>query len=392
MRAAVAILTLASATLASPAEPPYVVAVLLDTSGSLRPEDLDRARTLAVDVLERLDAGSEVAVFTFDDEARLVLPRTSSPDAVRRALEAAARQGRFTALHDALYDASRYLREGPGARRAILLLTDGRDENSALNLDDGLKVAQEAGMPVFAVGLGRAEERVLRRIAKLTAGGFARGEDARAETLVAQMAAAPVTAAASPPAGAPVSPPASPASTPLAGPTSAPPSADGRVWWLLAGLALATSLVLFALVWRRKSAPGTAGGSDITLQPGLSATVLTRRPAGDEPVEKTVMLRHRSVLTITKGPGLGQLFELNAATTTSLGRARANDVVLPDVSVSSEHCRIRPEDGRYVLHDLKSTNGTFVNERRVERHALADGDVVQIGETYLEFRTEHQQQ
>jgi len=68
---------------------------------------------------------------------------------------------------------------------------------------------------------------------------------------------------------------------------------------------------------------------------------------------------------------------------TSLGRAKVNDIVLnEDVAVSSEHCRIRPEDGKFVLHDLKSTNGTFVNDRRVTRQPLTEGDTIQVGETY----------
>jgi pSer/pThr/pTyr-binding forkhead associated (FHA) protein len=84
---------------------------------------------------------------------------------------------------------------------------------------------------------------------------------------------------------------------------------------------------------------------------------------------------------------VGQVYELGA-NATSIGRAKANEVVVNDVSVSSEHCRIRPEDGHFVLHDLKSTNGTFVNERRVTRHVLTEGDVVKIGETSLMFRTD----
>ena len=63
--------------------------------------------------------------------------------------------------------------------------------------------------------------------------------------------------------------------------------------------------------------------------------------------------------------------------------------MLKDVSISSQHCRIRPEDGGFVLHDLKSTNGTFVNDKRVSRHTLADGDRVQVGETVMQFRNEH---
>ena len=108
----------------------------------------------------------------------------------------------------------------------------------------------------------------------------------------------------------------------------------------------------------------------------------------EEYLEKTVVLRERPVLTITRGPGVGQVFELGDQAAMSIGRAKANEVVIDDVSVSSEHCRIRPEDGHFVLHDLKSTNGTFVNERRVTRHVLVEGDVVKIGETSLLFKTD----
>jgi pSer/pThr/pTyr-binding forkhead associated (FHA) protein len=41
-----------------------------------------------------------------------------------------------------------------------------------------------------------------------------------------------------------------------------------------------------------------------------------------------------------------------------------------------------------VLHDLKSTNGTLVNDQKVSRHILSEGDVIRIGETSLQFRLE----
>jgi pSer/pThr/pTyr-binding forkhead associated (FHA) protein len=113
---------------------------------------------------------------------------------------------------------------------------------------------------------------------------------------------------------------------------------------------------------------------------------MARMDLTEEYLEKTVTLREQPVLTITNGPGAGMVFSLNRQSPTSVGRAKANDIVLEDVSVSSQHCRIRPEDGSFVLHDLKSTNGTFVNERRVTRQALAEGDTVKLGETYMQFR------
>jgi pSer/pThr/pTyr-binding forkhead associated (FHA) protein len=114
---------------------------------------------------------------------------------------------------------------------------------------------------------------------------------------------------------------------------------------------------------------------------------MARMDMTEEYLEKTVTLREDPVLTITAGPGTGMVFSLSRTGTTSIGRAKANDVVLGDISTSSQHCRIRPEQGAFVLHDLKSTNGTFVNERRVTRHVLAEGDVIRVGETYLQYRT-----
>jgi pSer/pThr/pTyr-binding forkhead associated (FHA) protein len=137
------------------------------------------------------------------------------------------------------------------------------------------------------------------------------------------------------------------------------------------------------------SAPSRGGlrkGTSRPIEDDLSPTVLARMNVTEEYLEKTVTLRPRPILSITRGADAGQVVELSESTATSVGRAKANDLVVNDVAVSSQHCRIRPEDGRFVLHDLKSTNGTFVNERRVTSQPLAEGDVIKIGETHIQFR------
>src|SRR5262245_56065627 len=153
-------------------EPPAIVAITIDTSGSISSDLLQKTRELAVGVLESLPAGSQVALFAFNDQSRLVLERTSDAAAIQAALGGLERAGKYTALYDALYDASRYLKEAPRARKAIVLITDGLDENSSLQVEDGLKVAVENKIPVYCVGIGRVQEAVLRRIAKLTSGEF----------------------------------------------------------------------------------------------------------------------------------------------------------------------------------------------------------------------------
>ncbi|HEY7660906.1 MAG TPA: DUF3662 and FHA domain-containing protein [Actinomycetota bacterium] len=71
---------------------------------------------------------------------------------------------------------------------------------------------------------------------------------------------------------------------------------------------------------------------------------------------------------------------------TTLGRLPECDVVVDDPGVSRQHARIRRAETGFVLSDLGSTNGTFVNEQPVQDHLLADGDRITIGETLLVFR------
>jgi pSer/pThr/pTyr-binding forkhead associated (FHA) protein len=63
----------------------------------------------------------------------------------------------------------------------------------------------------------------------------------------------------------------------------------------------------------------------------------------------------------------------------SIGRTTDNAVVIDSSAVSSHHACVFRENGLLVVEDLQSTNGTFLNGRRVSRHVLRQGDVIQIG-------------
>jgi predicted component of type VI protein secretion system len=68
-----------------------------------------------------------------------------------------------------------------------------------------------------------------------------------------------------------------------------------------------------------------------------------------------------------------------------IGRAIDNDVVIDNPAVSGQHASVENLGGMYVLEDLKSTNGTFVNDKRISRCRLQDGDLVRIGKHELAF-------
>jgi len=64
---------------------------------------------------------------------------------------------------------------------------------------------------------------------------------------------------------------------------------------------------------------------------------------------------------------------------TSIGRSLENDIVLDDPDVSRRHAQIRWRHGRFVLFDLSSRAGSFVNDLPVQEHELASGDVILLG-------------
>ncbi|MBX3251282.1 MAG: sigma 54-interacting transcriptional regulator [Myxococcales bacterium] len=68
-----------------------------------------------------------------------------------------------------------------------------------------------------------------------------------------------------------------------------------------------------------------------------------------------------------------------------LGAADENDLVLRDETVSRHHCRIFQEAGQYMIRDLDSTNGTFVNRVRIREAWLKPGCTVTLGTTELRF-------
>src|SRR6267143_751022 len=91
-----------------------------------------------------------------------------------------------------------------------------------------------------------------------------------------------------------------------------------------------------------------------------------------------------ALLRILNGSLENQEIELSPDPMT-VGRASACNIRIADAGVSSKHAKIWCEEGQYFLMDLGSTNGTFVNDRDVDREQLNDGDLIMFGMTKASF-------
>jgi ABC-type multidrug transport system ATPase subunit/pSer/pThr/pTyr-binding forkhead associated (FHA) protein len=92
---------------------------------------------------------------------------------------------------------------------------------------------------------------------------------------------------------------------------------------------------------------------------------------------------------ITPASSRTQLLQLEGKNTIRIGRAPDNDIHLSDGRVSRYHAVIERVGMRYRIRDLRSDNGTFVNDRRVEQEKVINpGDVIQVATTKLRFATD----
>src|SRR5688572_7380617 len=89
-------------------------------------------------------------------------------------------------------------------------------------------------------------------------------------------------------------------------------------------------------------------------------------------------------LKMIRGPEPGREFELIGDVIT-IGRGTRNEIIIRDNEVSKEHCRLVRVLYDYEIHDLESTNGTFVNGKRIDENGwlLSAGNLVELGFSIL---------
>ena len=132
---------------------PLNLAVVFDTSGSMRGANLERAKTVVSDVLRALNpASDEIALFTFDKRLRQEMPFTGDFDRVWTALNSLTTWG-LTSLYDAIAEASKAVADRSRPRRALIVVTDGLDTSSNLTPPQVSGIASAIDVPVYIVAV-----------------------------------------------------------------------------------------------------------------------------------------------------------------------------------------------------------------------------------------------
>jgi VWFA-related protein len=281
------------------------VVLVIDVSGSLKGQPLADAKVAATRFLDRLSAQDRAAVIAFADKVNLdaldaarEAAFTSDKTALYKLIDG-LQAGGGTPLYDAAYKAVQWVSQETIGNRAVILLTDGRDEqpgSTVASEETPIQAATRANIPVFTIGLGNQIDRgYLERLARLTGGTYqetpdsaqlaalfqnvgdllkqqyrltyqsglkADGQTHRVEVIVQQAGRSAQAEAECGPLGAPISAPTSaPPSSPTLAPTHTP---------VIAAPSTTTATP--------DSAPFIIGGGALIVVVGLIGFALRRRP------------------------------------------------------------------------------------------------------------------
>jgi len=174
-----------------------------------------------------------------------------------------------------------------------------------------------------------------------------------------------------------------PLTLPVADPPK-PPEEGGLWWlWLIIGLAVVAVIVIIIIVARRKPAAPPPPVMEMDVPPpepaGPKKTVMFNLNVGSEyPVVGWIVP--------LSGPNQFQTFKLLHGET-KIGTGGDAHIIIDDGFMSTIHCEIVCKQSGFILQDGGSTNGSFVNDRRISEHELVDNDQFILGKTPFKFKS-----
>ena len=152
---------------------PVYTVIAIDKSGSMKGEPLRKAKKAAVDYIGMMEGNDHCGYIEFDTRVTEVSSFSNDRERLANSVNATV-AGSDTAFLDAVFQGIQMFGEAPeGAARIVLALTDGMDNRSSRRMKSLLKAADEAGVFIYTIGLGRrVDERMLSQLSRSTNGNY----------------------------------------------------------------------------------------------------------------------------------------------------------------------------------------------------------------------------
>jgi hypothetical protein len=397
---------------------------LVDVSDAELPVAPVAAREHVAAMLDAAPAHQNYGLASFANEVELHAPLAPGSDRIRNVLGELTPGGEPAELYRSALEAVRLLGHYPAQRRALFLLSDGLADDSAYFHDDVVDAARQYRVAIFGVGyvrsaaLSTALER-LRRLSEETGGLYVTAEPGA--PLPADFASRAFGQLAS---GGRLSLNLTPA---LAAPDPLPSESVLELEWRGAAGSASAHLPLRLLPRAEAAAPADQVQSQARTEARAQAPLPQRRAVRTPAPRRgwfarnalwigigaTVLLAagvlgwflRRRARESRREPAWAETLELNARSfayvevqdelhtrhpisgdTFRIGRHADNELMVADASISRFHAEIKHElNSRYVIRDLESLNGVYVNGRKARTAILSNGDLIELGDITLKF-------
>jgi hypothetical protein len=410
--------------------------ILVDTSVGTtklpRNSTIELNKQVIADILNRSRPNTLIGLSTFANDLVELTPVGAPVTDTRAAIAKLKADGLGTRLYRRAMDAIEKLATVKADRKALLIFSDGKDEDTGFKLEDLQAAAKKANVIVLAVGCPESAQDVpalgnLERLGAESLGYYAQlplvqqagatrpqNPPGLAEALLGSVVGGgevvaslkdvsptgkiavtlttqegqkleqslqlvpPPTPTPSPSATPDASASPSPTVTPTPVPTPTPTKVEAAIalakqnkGWVIAGAVALLGLlgiIIAALATRKKKEPPVDFGSFIETPPVPGAA------AQNAAFAYLVMQdAEASRMPITK-------------TASRIGRRGDNDIVFSNDSVSGHHAEIHmARDGSFAITDLGSGNGVVINGKKVTQSGLREGDLVELGEVRFRF-------
>lgn len=396
----------------------FTTVILVDTSRSVPKEQFAAAKSKIASLSSDLVRNGSVTVVSFNDEPQFEGKNLTDAGLVRSKIEAIEQGGKFTLLYDALVKALQHI-EDSKEKGIILLVSDGKDENSATVIEDAARKAESLQVPVLTIGIG-SEDKSLRRLPLLTKGEYLGNIGAfspnEVYSFVEKVKAKEVEEKAKEEAAKPkevLPPPPPPAKEESGG------AFVYFLWIALILLATAVAvLVIYFVIKNKKQEERVCEncGKPLAIwetecpncflkklsdtKPGVTVPEIKSEPQIDidpelfkknptsEDLDSTMVIEEIPVLLQLRGNQPPKMFQVSKDNPITIGRDKINNISIDDKTLSAQHFRIVPKDGQWFVLDLNSTNGTFVDGERIRYREIKHGSQIHAGQNQFIFRIE----
>ena len=355
---------------------------LVDVSDTNRKNTVEKKNVQAIlGMLEGLKPHQKVGLAVFDSDLRVLAPISSDVAVTKNALQSIKAAGSATEFYKSVIEGIALLKQSNSTRKGLIVISDGKAEDSAYKHEDAIKAASEAGIVILGLGYSERPQDSpdLQRIKRLAEDTYGLYFDATNGSALPVSSNKPFAFIEK---GGRVSfdqenrhgeqsvvvalRAAGDKSVELISKVNFPDirSDKDRVidflknYWvhLIAGFVVFLVVIVFS--WR---------------------FFRNRRLAKQKPGPYA----HLAVVGESEK---NHALQKNAV---RLGRSSDNDICFANNTISSHHAEInRRREGQIFIVDLGSANGVFVNDTKVNQAELRNGDVIELGEVRLRFITQ----